>query len=206
MKRHLFAALLLFLASSPLLAAEDSEQLKSLKRAAEAGDVGAQYEIGVLYEFGYRMKTHLIPALAWYMVAADNGDARAIKRRDALMSQLKPDQVEEAKRIRAGIGAAKPAPSMPTEDKPADEPAKPAEDKPVVEPPKPAPVPEKPKPEAAPASEPPPAKPAEEKPTPVPAARPAAKPAEPKPEPKPEAAPPGDDPAVQPLLPPPPGE
>lgn len=193
MKRHLLAAFLLFLASSPLLAAEDSEQLKSLKRAAEAGDVSAQYEIGVLYEFGYRMKTHLIPALAWYMAAADNGDARAIKRRDALMSQLTSEQVEEAKRLRAGFGAAKPA-----ADKPAAEPAKP--------------VAEKPKPK--PAAEPPPAKPAEEKPKPVAApavderpkpTRPVAKPAVKAPEPKPvaDAPPPADGPAVQPLLPPP---
>lgn len=187
MKRHLLATFLLCLASSPLLAVEDSEQLKALKQSAEAGDVGAQYEIGVLYEFGYRMKTHLIPALAWYMVAADNGDARAIKRRDALMTQLTSEQVEEAKRIRAGIGAAKPAPSRPTEDKPADVPAKPAEDKPA-EPPKPAP-----------------AKPVEEKPKPVPAAKPAAIPAEPKPEDAPPA-PSGEGPAVQPLPPPPPSE
>jgi len=201
MKRHLLAALLLFLASSPLLAAEDPEQLKSLKRAAESGDVGAQYEVGVLYEFGYRMKTHLIPALAWYMVAADNGDARAIKRRDHLMSQLKPEQVEEAKRLRTGFGAMKPA-----ADKPAAEPAPPAEDQPAPEPAKP--TREQPKPAAAPAEEPPPAKPAEEKPKPV---SPAAKPAAVKPEPKPDSppaapAPSGDGPAVQPLLPPPPSE
>ncbi len=194
MKRHLLAALLMFLASSPLLAAEDPEQLKSLKQAAESGDVGAQYEVGVLYEFGFRMKTHLIPALAWYMVAADNGDARAIKRRDHLMSQLTPEQVEEAKRYRAGLSVKKPAAAKPAEDQPAPEPAKPAA--------------EKPKPEAAPASEAPPAKPAEDKPKPV---TPAAKPADVKPEPKPESPPAapassGDGPAVQPLLPPPPGE
>lgn len=191
MKRHLLAVLLLFLASSPLPAAEDSEQLKTLKQAAESGDVSSQYELGVLYEFGFRMKTHLIPALAWYMVAADNGDARAIKRRDQLMSQLTPEQVEEAKRLRAGFGAKKPA-----TDKPA---ATPAEDKPAAEPAKPAEV------APMPAAEPPPAKPAEEKPKP---ATPAAKPVETQPEPKPESkpssdAPSGDGPAVQPLLPPP---
>lgn len=192
MKRHLLAALLLFLASSPLLAAEDSEQLKALKRAAESGDVGAQYEIGVLYEFGYRMKTHLIPALAWYMVAADNGDARAIKRRDALMTQLTSEQVEEAKRLRAGFGAAKPAAPKPAEDKPA-------------EPPKPAM--EKPKPVSKPATEPEPAAPADERPKPTP--QPLVKKPEPKPVPEsapPAPASPGDGPAVQPLLPPPPSE
>lgn len=203
MKRHLLAALLLFLASSPLLAAEDSEQLKSLKRAAEAGDVGAQYEIGVLYEFGYRMKTHLIPALAWYMVAADNGDARAIKRRDSLMSQLKPEQVDEAKRLRAGFGAAKPA-----ADKPVTEPTKPAAEKPkpepATEPPPAKPAEEKPKPVAAPAAEPAPSPAVDERPKPT---RPTAKPAVKAPEPKPAAdAPPADGPAVQPLLPPPPSE
>ncbi len=192
MKRHLLAALLLFLASSPLLAVEDSEQLKALKRAAESGDVSAQYEIGVLYEFGYRMKTHLIPALAWYMVAADNGDARAIKRRDALMTQLTSEQVEEAKRLRAGFGAAKPAVAKPAEDKPADEPPKPAM--------------EKPKPVSQPATEPEPAAPADERPKPTP--QPLVKKPEPKPAPESAPAAPAspDGPAVQPLLPPPPSE
>ncbi|OGI37394.1 MAG: hypothetical protein A2V91_04035 [Candidatus Muproteobacteria bacterium RBG_16_64_10] len=200
MKRHLLAAFLLFLASSPLLAAEDPEQLKSLKRAAESGDVSAQYEIGVLYEFGFRMKTHLIPALAWYMVSADNGDPRAIKRRDQLMSQLKPEQVDEAKRLRAGFGAKKPAAA-----KPDAEPAKPAEDQPAPEPAKPAP--EKPKPAPAPVPETPPAKPAEEKPKPAAAAKPVMKKPEPKPESPPASpAPSSNGPAVQPLLPPPPSE
>lgn len=199
MKRHLLAGLLLCLASVSLPAAEDPEQLKSLKQAAESGNISAQYELGVLYEFGYRMKTHMIPALAWYMVAADNGDARATKRRDHLVSQLTPDQVEEAKRLRGTLGAKKP----PATDKPAAEPAPPAEDKPAPEPAKPAE--DAPKPAAAPAAEPPPAKPAEEKPKP---AAPAAKPVETKPDPKPESkpaadAPSGDGPTVQPLLPPP---
>ena len=202
MKRHLLAGLLLCLASASLPAAEDPEQLKSLKQAAESGNISAQYELGVLYEFGYRMKTHMIPALAWYMVAADNGDARATKRRDHLVAQLTPDQVEEAKRLRGTLGAKKPpATDKPAEDKPAAEPARPAADKPA--PAKPAE--DAPQPEAAPTAEPPPAKPAEEKPKP---AAPAAKPVETKPDPKPESkpaadAPPGDAPTVQPLLPPP---
>ena len=112
MKRHLLAGLLLCLASASLPAAEDPEQLKSLKQAAESGNISAQYELGVLYEFGYRMKTHMIPALAWYMVAADNGDARATKRRDYLMAQLTPEQVEEAKRLRGTLGAKKPPPPI----------------------------------------------------------------------------------------------
>lgn len=204
MKRHLLAGLLLCLASASLPAAEDPEQLKSLKQAAESGNISAQYELGVLYEFGYRMKTHMIPALAWYMVAADNGDARATKRRDHLMAQLTPDQVEEAKRLRGTLGAKKPpATDKAAEDKPAAEPAKPAADKPAPEPARPAE--DAPKPEVAPAAEPPPAKPAEEKPKP---AAPAAKPVETKPDPKPESkpaadAPSGDAPTVQPLLPPP---
>lgn len=178
MKRHLIAGLLLCLASGPLLAVEDPEQLKSLKQAAESGNVTAQYDLGVLYEFGYRMKTHRIPALAWYMVAADNGDARAIKRRDYLMSQLTPDQVEEAKKLRAGFGVKKPEAAAKPEAAPAQ---------PAGEAPKPEPAQPTNKPETAPA-----------KPE---AAKPAAEPA--KPEPKPESKPSGDGPAVQPLLPPP---
>jgi len=181
MKRHLLAGLLLCLASTPLLAVEDPEQLRSLKQAAESGNISAQYDLGVLYEFGYRMKTHLIPALAWYMVAADNGDARATKRRDYLMSQLTPDQVEKARSLRAGFGAKKPAGTPPAGEPPA---ARPTDDKPA-----PAPAP-----------------PAAEAPKP---AAPVAKPAEKRPEPKAEekepapAKPSGENPTVQPLLPPP---
>jgi TPR repeat protein len=114
MKRSPFIALLLLALTAAFGArAEENGNLESLKRAATAGDVAAQYEVGVLYEFGFNMDNNLVPALAWYMVAADNGDDRAAKRRDLLSAQLNPAQVDEARKLKAELLAAAPAEARP---------------------------------------------------------------------------------------------
>jgi TPR repeat protein len=127
-KPWLLAALL---AIAPLAqAVEDEGSLESLRKEAAAGNVAAQYEMGVLYEFGYQMPDNLPHALAWYMVAAENGDERAAQRRDLVQGQMSPAQMEEARRLRAELGTARapvteaPAPA-PSEPAPADKPTNP---------------------------------------------------------------------------------
>lgn len=110
MKRLPLAVLLSALLAAPLAArAEDGPDLEALKRQAAGGDIAAQYEMGVLYEFGFRMEGNLIPALAWYMIAADGGNERAVKRRNELQGKLSAAQVEEARKLRAGLLSAAPA-------------------------------------------------------------------------------------------------
>ena len=47
-------------------------------RAAEAGDVDAQRNIGNDYYFGHGVAKDMVQSLAWYRKAAAQGDERAI--------------------------------------------------------------------------------------------------------------------------------
>lgn len=109
MNKTLLAVAIGLLLAAPARATDEAA-LEALRSAAARGDVDAQYEMGVLYEFGFNMPDNLPSALAWYMAAAEQGDARAIKRRDLLQAQLSAAQVEDARRRRAAIAApARPA-------------------------------------------------------------------------------------------------
>lgn len=50
---------------------------KGLQRAAEAGDVEAQYELGMMYEHGLGMPKDLQAAVFWYRTAGENGNGTA---------------------------------------------------------------------------------------------------------------------------------
>lgn len=97
-----------------------------MRRAAEQGDPEMQLELGILYEYGYGLKQNRVPALAWYTVAAEQGNARAAQKRDALKAHLTTAQIAEAERqaqvLRALIAKnhASPAPTV------TDAPAPPA--------------------------------------------------------------------------------
>ena len=88
--------------------AQDEASLDQLRQAASEGNAEAQLEIGILYEFGYNMPKNDVTALAWYLRAADQGNVLAVKRRDQLKSQMKPEEIEAAEKMSAGLVAAKP--------------------------------------------------------------------------------------------------
>ncbi len=89
--------------------ADDAAALEQLRLAAQKGDVGAQLELGILYEYGFNHPGHETPALAWYTLAAQQGNAQALKRRDALKTRLSAQQVEAAQKLITQLAAA-PAP------------------------------------------------------------------------------------------------
>lgn len=94
MKKIFFALLFVTL---PVLAAESTTaSLEALRQAAEQGNADAEYELGILYEFGYNFPEHKPAAYAWYTRAADGGNALAAKRRDALKTQLSAAEMERA--------------------------------------------------------------------------------------------------------------
>lgn len=97
MNRVLPAILLGLLLAPAALAAEDPA-LASLRVAAERGEADAQYELAILYEFGFDLPDHRVAALAWYLRAADQGNVAAARRRDLLMGQLSTAEVERASR------------------------------------------------------------------------------------------------------------
>lgn len=47
--------------------------LSEFTKAAEAGDMNAQYNLGVMYEHGYGVTQSDLKADEWYQLAADNG-------------------------------------------------------------------------------------------------------------------------------------
>lgn len=95
--------------------------LEEIRAAAERGDAKRQFELGELYEFGFGMPQSRVPALAWYIVAADAGHTVAAQRRDMLKQQLTQDQVAAAEREAASLKTAIAA----RRDRPAAEPAEP---------------------------------------------------------------------------------
>lgn len=171
-------AFLIFCLMAPLMAkAQDLASLEQMRQAAEQGNVDAQLEMGILYEFGYNMPKNDVNALAWYMHAADAGNALAAKRRDVLKSHMTPDEIEAAQKLYSGLVAGEArktetAPAMDTKPQ-MTEPAPPAAAMP------PSPGPETPPPAAdgnspgaetpaAPATEPPAPGPASDKPSSTP--------------------------------------
>jgi hypothetical protein len=91
-KRLVFATLASLIAFSAHAGPDD------IRRAAEQGDASQQLELGVLYEYGFGLKQNTVPALAWYILAAEQGNAQALKHRDALQARMKPERVSEAQR------------------------------------------------------------------------------------------------------------
>jgi len=96
---HLLKNLLLIalLGTAPLAwPQEESPSLTELRAAASRGQPEAQYELGILYEFGYNFPDNLVSAYAWYSRAADQGNAAATQRRDLLKQQLSATDLERA--------------------------------------------------------------------------------------------------------------
>ncbi|HKQ31129.1 MAG TPA: hypothetical protein VJS66_07590 [Burkholderiales bacterium] len=118
-------ALWCLLALTPVLVlaapTEDPVSLEQLRKAAEGGDAEAMLELGILYEFGFKMSDNKAPALAWYRLAAESGSARAGPRQDALRGKMVGKELEEANKLYTEYSAAvrKPAPPLRAAEQPA---------------------------------------------------------------------------------------
>ncbi len=68
-------------------------------QAAKTGNPEAQLEMGILYQYGFNMPGNNVPALAWYLTSAEQGNQSAISRSNALQKQMLPTEVEEARQL-----------------------------------------------------------------------------------------------------------
>ena len=106
----------------PLTSYADADDIR---RDALKGDTASQYEMGILYEFGFHLAEHETEALAWYSVAAERGSEPAARRRDLLNARLSAAQrgkAEERRReILTGMPAAAPVPVPAVEAAPTPE-------------------------------------------------------------------------------------
>lgn len=159
------ARLLAILAAALLWSTAARADLDQIRRAAEGGDAEAQLELGILFQYGFRLKDNEIPALTWYSISANQGNAKAARLRDTLMGKMNPKEVEEAmeqvksfkaKPLPPGTPTTPAAPAAPAMPESAATPAPPA----APEAPPAAPAEEAPPAPAAPAAEPPPPPPA----------------------------------------------
>ena len=63
---------------------DDTEAVRWYRRAAEQGDVLAQYNLGWMYENGRGVGRDRVEAVRWYRLAAEQGDADAQRALDRL--------------------------------------------------------------------------------------------------------------------------
>lgn len=102
------------LVASPAFADDaESKGLDALRHAAEQGNADAQYELGILYEFGYNFTDHKASAYVWYSRAAEQGNALAAKRRDTLKGQVSAAEIDRANASLKAPPVPTPAPAQP---------------------------------------------------------------------------------------------
>lgn len=129
-------------ASEPKMA-EQFKGPEELLFAASRGDIAAQLEIAILYEYGFDMPDKEVYALAWYLLAAD-GSVKAVKHRDQLMGSLSSERVQQAKKISLTLvtaSAKMPGAPSPMPAKVASETTAPQSAPPMPEPLEPLPEP-----------------------------------------------------------------
>lgn len=97
--RKATALLILALMAPIVVGAQDLASLEQQRKTAEQGNTEAQVDMGILYEFGFNMPKNDVNALAWYMRAAEQGNALAVARRDQLRSRMKPEEIEAAQKL-----------------------------------------------------------------------------------------------------------
>lgn len=87
--------------------------------AAKAGDAEAQLEMGILYEYGFFLSENKAPAHAWYSLAAEQGNVKAVRLKDKLEAAMTSDEIRQAEELRPTLGVvAVPRPSTAPEAAP----------------------------------------------------------------------------------------
>ncbi len=120
-----WAAFLFFVFFSVATNADEWSGPDAVLKAAQFGNPEAQLEMGILYEYGFFMKENRAPALAWYILSANQGNRQAAQRRDGLQQKMTPAGIEQAQKMAPTLLSAEaPAPMSPPapETKPAPHP------------------------------------------------------------------------------------
>jgi TPR repeat protein len=76
----------------------DPEHAEQVREKAEAGNVDAQYALGLMYAEGRGIKQDEIQAYIWLSRAVEQGDQDAATLRYVLLSQMEPGQIAAAVR------------------------------------------------------------------------------------------------------------
>ena len=84
---------------------DEGEALKWLRVAAGNGHALARNNLGARYLAGDGVEADPVEAYCWFHLAAEAGDRKAGKNRDTVAAGLTPEQIAEAIRRAAGVGA-----------------------------------------------------------------------------------------------------
>jgi len=76
----------------------DPEHVEPVREKAEAGNMDAQYALGLMYAEGRGIKQDEIQAYIWLSRAVDQGDQDAATLRYVLLSRMEPRQIAAAVR------------------------------------------------------------------------------------------------------------
>lgn len=99
----------------PVMAA-DWQGPDDVLQAAAKGNPEAQLEMGILYQFGFHMPGNRVPALAWYLIAGEQGHQSAAQRGAALEKEMLPTEVEEARQLSQDLSVLSAVSSTTTSD------------------------------------------------------------------------------------------
>ena len=76
----------------------DPAHAELVREKAEAGNVHAQYALGLMYAEGRGVKQNEVEAYVWLSRAAEQGDQDAVTLRYVLLSQMNAGQIDAAVR------------------------------------------------------------------------------------------------------------
>lgn len=75
------------------------QTVKWYRKAAEQGDVDAQYNLGQAYGMGQGVTQNYIRAHMWWNIAGASGDSGAVKKRDLVAKEMTSSQLQEAQKL-----------------------------------------------------------------------------------------------------------
>ena len=78
---------------------DDAEAVKWFRMAAQQGQAGAQFNLGVMYAYGRGVPEDYVRAYAWYNLAAEQGYERAVKARERLRERMTAKQIARAQEL-----------------------------------------------------------------------------------------------------------
>ena len=73
-----------------------AEAMKWHQLAADQGDVFAQFNLGIMYEYGQGVSQDNVMAHMWYNIGAANGDELGGEQRDSIAEGMTQQAIEQA--------------------------------------------------------------------------------------------------------------
>ena len=78
---------------------DDATAVKWYTKAAEQGNAGAQFNLGVMYGNGEGVPENNVLAYMWWNLAAAQGDERAKENKGKLQGMMTPADISKAQKL-----------------------------------------------------------------------------------------------------------